>query len=405
MMRRFFICIICVYFFFLTRICPACTTFVLKTDKDLIFGKNYDWMIDFGFVTVNKRGVFKSALVNPPDKPSQWTSKYGSLTFNQFGKEFPNGGINEKGLVIELMWLDDTKYPPSDNRPVAGGTLQWIQYQLDNCSSVDEVIQSDKEVRIAQNTVPIHYLIADYSGKTASIEFIEGKLVTHTNDKVMALTNDTYEKSQEYFMQHSSPDENDKSSLNRFALTCKRVIDYNPSNGVKPVDYGFEVLKTASQGDYTQWSIIYDIKNLTIYFKSNKNKEARNILLSSLDFICSTPVKIIDINTTATGNINDKMHQYSYGDNRNLIDSSYSNVGFLMSVSKTERDFIASYPDKMICKKMGIGDMFANFNLDQNSILIISGLLLLLFFLMSRRKKSFRSYNYPKDTVHNVRSK
>jgi choloylglycine hydrolase len=26
-----------------------------------------------------------------------WTSRYGSITFNQYGREFPSGGINEKG--------------------------------------------------------------------------------------------------------------------------------------------------------------------------------------------------------------------------------------------------------------------------------------------------------------------
>jgi penicillin V acylase-like amidase (Ntn superfamily) len=26
-------------------------------------------------------------------------------------KEFPNGGMNEKGLVVEMMWLDGTSFP------------------------------------------------------------------------------------------------------------------------------------------------------------------------------------------------------------------------------------------------------------------------------------------------------
>ena len=40
-----------------------------------------------------------------------WTSKFGNVTFNQYGKEFPTGGMNENGLVIELMWLNEARYP------------------------------------------------------------------------------------------------------------------------------------------------------------------------------------------------------------------------------------------------------------------------------------------------------
>ena len=67
----------------------------------------------------------------PDGNTISWVSQYGSITFNQYGKEFPTGGMNEKGLVVELMWLDGTIYPQPDERP-AIGVLQWIQYQLDN---------------------------------------------------------------------------------------------------------------------------------------------------------------------------------------------------------------------------------------------------------------------------------
>jgi Penicillin V acylase and related amidases len=53
-------------------------------------------------------------MIQPPEKPIEWISKYGSITFNQSGREFPHGGINEKGLVIEQMWLDEAAYPEMD---------------------------------------------------------------------------------------------------------------------------------------------------------------------------------------------------------------------------------------------------------------------------------------------------
>ena len=73
----------------------------------------------------------------PQEKPASWVSRYGSVTFNQYGREFPNGGMNEAGLVVELMWLDDTTYPATDGRP-ALDCLEWIQYQLDTAATLSD---------------------------------------------------------------------------------------------------------------------------------------------------------------------------------------------------------------------------------------------------------------------------
>ncbi|MBC6948247.1 linear amide C-N hydrolase, partial [candidate division KSB1 bacterium] len=109
----------------------ACTTFCLFHGKDLIFGRNYDFPIGYGHVIINKRGVMRTATANEGEVAAQWTSKYGSLTFNQFGRDLPTGGMNETGLIVELSQLDATRYPSADARPVLG-SLEWIQYQLDN---------------------------------------------------------------------------------------------------------------------------------------------------------------------------------------------------------------------------------------------------------------------------------
>ena len=84
-------------------------------------------------------------------KPFTWTSRFGSLTFNQYGREFPSGGINEKGLVVELMWLDDTRYPAPDGRGELP-TLQWIQYQLDTAANVDDANSfADNDAEVKRN--------------------------------------------------------------------------------------------------------------------------------------------------------------------------------------------------------------------------------------------------------------
>src|SRR5262245_38377345 len=101
----------------------ACTTFCLGRGDNVVIGKSYDWHTPDGMVVINKRGVDKRGM--PPadgERPATWKSRYASITFNQYGRELPQGGMNEAGLVVEIMWLDDTQLAPPDERPAVGTT-------------------------------------------------------------------------------------------------------------------------------------------------------------------------------------------------------------------------------------------------------------------------------------------
>jgi len=252
----------------------ACTTFCLKSGNQLVFGRNYDWGVAVGLVVVNKRNLSKTAFIAPPDKPAKWVSKYGSITFNQYGKEYPMGGINEAGLVVEQMMLQGSQFPDSDSRP-AIGELPWIQYQLDNFASIEEVIASNSSIRILKNSVPIHFLVCDKSGRVATIEFLEGKMVYHTSQTltIEALANNTYDESLKYLKNHSGfggekEISHSNRSLDRFVRAASMIRGYKDNKHMPIIDYAFEVLADASQQNSTQWSVVYDIKNLSIYFKT-----------------------------------------------------------------------------------------------------------------------------------------
>ena len=135
----------------LTPALVPCTTFCLPGSEGPVFGRNYDWGVGVANVTINKRGLKKTALVEEGEDPAEWTSKFGSLTFNQYGHELPTGGMNEAGLVVEVMWLDETRFPTRDERKGLC-ELQWVQYQLDNCRNVEEVLATDSRIRPARRT-------------------------------------------------------------------------------------------------------------------------------------------------------------------------------------------------------------------------------------------------------------
>ena len=340
----------------------ACTTFCLKAGNQLVFGRNYDWSIGAGFVVVNKRNLSKTAFIAPPDKPATWVSKYGSITFNQYGKEYPMGGINEAGLVVEQMMLQVSQFPDSDARP-AIGELPWIQYQLDNFSSVEEVIASNSSIRILKNSVPIHFLACDKSGRVATIEFLEGKMVYHTSQTlpIEALANSTYDESLEYLENHAGfggekEISHSTRSLDRFVRAASMIHGYKNNKRVPIIDYAFEVLADVSQQNSTQWSIVYDIKNFSVYFKTLSAQKIKILHLRDFDFSCQTPSKVIDIDTDRPGNISRYFLEFSTDINKKLIYDAFKNTEFLKDTPNEFLDQLSKYPETIKCKEKKTGN-------------------------------------------------
>jgi len=335
----------------------ACSTFCLDAAGagGPVFGKNYDWDVPDGMVVVNKRNVSKTGLTL--DNPARWTSKYGSVTFNQYGREMPCGGMNEAGLVIELMWLEETEYPPADDRPSLEN-LQWIQYHLDRSATVAEVIAGEADVRIAHDQQAlVHFLVADRSGSCAAIEFIAGEMTVHTGESMAApvLTNDTYENSVAFLETHdgfggAAPIPSSRRSLDRFVRAAAAVSEFDLEAGDDAVEFAFGVLASVAQGEYTQWSIVYHMAGMRVSFRTKGNPGTRSVDLNRLDFDCDTPVRIIDINADLSGDVTDLLQTYTFEANRALVDSAFAKTSFLAQTPKSVLDFLAHYPDSTYCK-------------------------------------------------------
>jgi len=225
------------------------------------------------------------------------------VTFNQFGQEMPFGGMNEAGLVVENMMLDETQYPPPDARPEIG-RLQWIQYQLDNCSTVEEVIATDTKIRQEQPLTPgrIHYLVCDASGDSATIEWLGGKMVCHRGPDLpySALANSTYEESVACARTNGTANGAakrlmDKRSLSRFACAASRAAAFQPRSPDEDVDYAFDILEEVRQGKYTVWQIVYDIPRRKIHYRTGTNPQRQTLELKKLDFACARPAKFADL--------------------------------------------------------------------------------------------------------------
>jgi penicillin V acylase-like amidase (Ntn superfamily) len=344
-----------------------CTSFILKNGNRLLLGHNLDWHIGIGLLITNKRNVEKTALMNSLENPAKWVSKFGSITFNQVGRDFPYGGMNEKGLVVEQMTLDQTEYPGRDSRQSISA-CQWIQYQLDTCSTIQDVLNTDNAIRIVDRFSKLHFLICDSSGNGAAIEFSNGKMIARTNETlpVAALANSPYGMSLSAYQ--SKMDTEFNRSLYNFCTAAGMIDHYSKNNVKDDIVFSFNVLKSVAQGHFTKWSIVYDIKNLKVYFKVFESPtltktqiiylkdegvaKTKIVDLKKIDFTCSSPCLVMDLELDQEGLVQSYFQKYTTSINKDNISKAFDyfwRLGVPIHISNEELNSLAKYPESFRC--------------------------------------------------------
>ena len=260
----------------------ACTSLILDRSNSGFLAKNLDWEIDRGYLYYNLDGIDKSSV---EDQNFTWRAKYKSITNNQFGKEFPLGGMNEKGLVIEEMSLFGQDYIHDESKFLLN-EFQWVQYQLDMSSSVEEVIHSFNKITIRHAIMNLHYLIMDDSGDCAVIECLEGGIEIHRGDELPypVLSNNPYKNSLRYlsFFEGYGGDlnvEHRSGSQERFVSAVWYLDQYKNE---APLEYVFKILETVKQAD-TRWQFLYDPRKLEIEIKTHDCNESFPIGFEELE--------------------------------------------------------------------------------------------------------------------------
>lgn len=281
----------------------ACSALFVKNDQRLL-GKNFDWYNGEGVILQNKRGVKKVAYGLDTNYVVGWTSRFGSVTFNQVGKEFPYGGVNERGLAIEMLWYSDSYYEESGQPTIS--ELEWIQYNLDNYKTAAEVQFYLDSMNINPINANLHYIVADRAGRSFVVDFVNGKaVISNTKEQFQVLTNSNYLSSLDYYQKSKENiDFESRESADRFCqLTSKAsTVEGKTVNGM------FSILDQSSEekDNYkTYWSIVYDLPNTTVYYKTHDSPNVKKIDLRTVNFSFAPSTFGIDIN-------NKKLHWKRY---------------------------------------------------------------------------------------------
>jgi choloylglycine hydrolase len=345
----------------------SCSAISLISGYSVVFGRNHDVTVSNGLIVFNPKNVYKEGFEFPEENIPKWTSKYASITLNVFGVGFAICGMNEKGLSIGHLGFAEAKYPPKDDRPVVD-QIHFITYILDNCENTSEVIATANEIRISDESITReHYYIVDAQGRTAILEPIEGKWVLYTNETMPfpILSNDNYEKSINYLRDYQGfggkkivPERN-FGVEEIMAMGSTYFKDYQNEKKKDIISTAFELLNNIGFNKYpppdsidvpdnygTQITTVFDLKNLTVYFKTKSNNEVKKVNFSHFQPDCPDPVMMMEVETDLSGIVDELFESYSYDENLNFVKKHLMKS----DVSYEIIEFLAAYPESFKCK-------------------------------------------------------
>lgn len=321
----------------LTTYTQACTRVVyLGKNGMVVTGRTMDWKEDLkSNIYVFPRGIERAGA----DKGNtiHWKSKYGSVITAGYDIG-TSDGMNEKGLVANLLYLTESDYyRPNDTRPAMGISI-WTQYVLDNFATVDEAVKelSKETFRIDAPDMPngarstLHLAISDASGNSAIFEYIKGKLIIHEGKEYQVMTNSpSYEQQitlNNYWKQIGGlvmlPGTN--RAVDRF-VRASFYINVIPQtdNQREAVAGVFSVIRNVSVPlgisvpaqpniSSTRWRTVADQKNKVYFFESTMTPNVFWINMKDLDFSAGAPIKKLNLANGET---------YAGNAAKNMVDS------------------------------------------------------------------------------------
>ncbi|MEA5001679.1 MAG: linear amide C-N hydrolase [Endomicrobiaceae bacterium] len=301
----FVLCTAAIFFFYADDFVSACSR-VLSADNGqaVLVGRNMDWPenVDSALWFLPK-GIKRSGLSE--GKSLAWSAKYDSLIVASSvkGQSFAADGINEKGLEANLLWLNESDYGKRNKSRPGLSIALLAQYVLDNYATVEEAVEAVKkeQFQIVDVNIPmyiptvgttitkasLHLALADKTGDSAVIEYINGKPVIYHDRNYTIMTNSpTFDKQQENLKQYQcfggdKPVPGTSQATDRFVRTSFYLKNLpKPNNLREALAYMFSVTRNASQpfivsldpkNPYTAatiWRTVGDLTNGYYYYES-----------------------------------------------------------------------------------------------------------------------------------------
>jgi penicillin V acylase-like amidase (Ntn superfamily) len=301
----------------------ACTRVVYDgPEGTVITARSMDWKDDIpANLWLFPRGMERQGAVGSTSV--KWKSRYGSVITSSWDIA-SSDGMNERGLVGNMLWLVESTYPSFEkNKGPKGLSLSlWLQYVLDNFSTVEEAVSAlaKEEFVVVSSNLPetdrfvtVHLSISDRTGDSAIFEYIDGKLVIHHDKSYHVMTNSPVFEEQ---LAISSYWKNIPGSVmlpgtNRAAdrfVRASYYIDAIPQTADvrTAIPAVFSVIRNCSVPlgisspsepniSSTRWRTVADQKNLVYYFDNVLNPDVVWVDFGKLDFSENAQVRKLSL--------------------------------------------------------------------------------------------------------------
>jgi len=297
----------------------ACTRVIYEgADERFITARSMDWKVEIpSALWVFPKGMKRDGGID--ENSIKWTSKYGSIVTAGYDVA-TDDGMNEMGLVANLLYLVESDYGKSNNKTISIAAL--TQYVLDNFATVTEAVVSLKKPPHLQVVAPsmpggekasLHLAISDASGDSAVIEFVKGEMVIHHSKEYKTMTNSpVYDKQLAIGSYWAKIDgmqmlPGTYSASDRFARASFYTNKIAPAKSEKEaVATAFSIIRNASVPmgisspsepniASTLWRTVSDQKRLRYYFDSATSPSVFWVDISKLDLKVGAKVKKLDL--------------------------------------------------------------------------------------------------------------
>ena len=343
-----FICLACFLsttLLFSTILHVSACSRVLYADNGqaVLVGRNMDWPSNPDVALwVMPHGIQREGI--PDNNPLVWTAQYGSIVTASYesGNGCVTDGINEKGLAANLLWLTESNYGERDERLPGLSVAMWAQYILDNCATVQEAVtvMQSSQFQVVKQIIPrttpagtvmkpasLHLSLADKTGDSAIIEYIDGKQVIYHDRNYTIMTNSpTFEKQQENLKQYQGfggdkPLPGTSDAADRFVRAAYYMKYLPKPHNIREAIAGvFSVTRNASQpfrlsadldNPYTSstiWRTVADLTNGYYYFESTYSPAIIWVSFSQFNLNEGLPAMKLDVagNPDYSGNVSER---------------------------------------------------------------------------------------------------
>ena len=250
-----------------------CSTVAIQSKSgDVFFGRNFDYHHDACLILrvhddegVSTVSVIDLAFLNLNQTDLDQTNLIQRIPL-LFAPYYVQDGMNRDGLAISDMSVSLAEPPRDAGQPdIIHSTL--MRLILDYAHTTDEAVAIIRQFNVHFVETPIHLMVADSSGRSLIVEFIDGEIeLTPSQQPWQVCTN-------QIMRQHTESENDAACRRYRTASGAADALDRQAD-----ADDVMRIMQSVSSDGGTMWSSVYNLTkgDYRVAYKAKTDAEYRD---------------------------------------------------------------------------------------------------------------------------------